>query len=52
MISNRHHGPTLELSNEIDEMKYRQTGEDFGAKCTRIAHSLADNDQHFDAMIF
>lgn len=50
MISNRQYGPTLELSNEIDEMKYRQTGEDFGAKCTRIAHALADNDQHFDAM--
>ena len=37
MISNRQYGPTLELSNEIDEMKYRQTGEDFGAKCYYLA---------------
>ena len=49
MISNRHYGPTLGLSEEIDVMKYRQTGEDFSAKCTRIAHALKDSDEHFDA---
>jgi ribonucleoside-diphosphate reductase alpha chain len=40
-------GPSLSISNEIDEMKYRQPGETFKQKCTRIADALKDNDDHY-----
>ena len=43
------YGPTLSISVELDEMKYRQPGESFKEKCTRIADTLKDNDQHFAA---
>lgn len=42
-------GPTLPISIEIDQMKYRQEGETFREKCTRIADALKDNDTHFNA---
>ncbi len=48
MISNHHYGMTLPLSNEIDKIKYRQTGEDFYSKIVRIAGSLKDTPQHFE----
>lgn len=41
------YGPTLPISIELDEMKYRQPGESFKEKCTRIADTLKDNDEHF-----
>ena len=44
---NQHYGPTLDISNEIDAQKYRQSGEDFYEKCVRIAQALKDNDDHF-----
>ncbi len=37
----------LRLSNEIDAQKYRQDGEDFRSKCTRIAEALKDDYEHF-----
>lgn len=40
-------GPTLPISIELDEMKYRQPGETFRDKCSRIADSLKDNDAHY-----
>ena len=40
-------GPTLPISIEIDTMKYRQEGESFREKCTRIADALKDSDDHF-----
>lgn len=40
-------GPTLPISIELDEMKYRQEGESFREKCTRIADALKDSDSHF-----
>jgi ribonucleoside-diphosphate reductase alpha chain len=40
-------GPTLPISIELDEMKYRQPGESFEGKCSRIAGDLADNEAHF-----
>ena len=43
------YGPLLPLSQEIDAIKYRQTGEDFYSKCVRIADALKDDDHHFDA---
>lgn len=44
---NQHYGPTLDISNEIDAQKYRQSGEDFYEKCVRIAQALKDDDEHF-----
>ena len=48
MISNQHYGMTLPISEEIDAIKYRQTGEDFYSKVVRIANSLKDSDLHFE----
>ena len=42
-------GPTLPISIELDEMKYRQSGESFREKCSRIADSLKDSDEHYHA---
>ena len=39
-------GPSLTLSQEIDEMKYRQEGETFTDKVMRLAESMSDNDDH------
>ena len=44
---NQHYGPTLPLSEELDIIKYRQTGESFYDKCVRIADALKDNQEHF-----
>ena len=40
-------GPTLPISIEIDKMKYRQEGETFKEKCTRVADALKDSEEHF-----
>lgn len=48
MISNQHYGPMLPISEEIDAIKYRQTGEDFYSKVVRIADSLKDSAPHFE----
>lgn len=42
-------GPSLPVSTELDEMKYRQPGESFREKCSRIADSLKDSDEHYHA---
>lgn len=42
-------GPTLPISIELDEMKYRQPNESFREKCSRIADSLKDSDEHYHA---
>ena len=42
-------GPTLPIAIELDEMKYRQEGESFREKCTRIADALKDSEDHFNA---
>ena len=42
-------GPTLPIAIELDQMKYRQEGESFREKCTRIADALKDTDDHFHA---
>ena len=39
-------GPSMPLSKEIDEMKYRQDNETFQDKIERIAEALSDNDEH------
>ena len=45
---NRHYGMTLPISEEIDKIKYRQTGEDFYSKVVRIANALKDTPDHFE----
>ena len=45
---NQHYGPSMPLSEEIDIVKYRQTGEDFYGKVIRIADSLKDSPEHFE----
>ena len=44
---NQHYGPTLPLSEELDTIKYRQTGESFYDKVVRIADALKDDQEHF-----
>jgi len=39
-------GPSTPLSQELDEMKYRQKGETFDGKVKRIARSLCDSVEH------
>ena len=47
--ANAHYGMSLPISVEIDKQKYRQTGEDFYSKIIRIADSLKDSPEHFEA---
>ena len=39
-------GPTTQISQEIDRMKYRQEDETYDHKVKRIANSLADTEEH------
>ena len=48
---NRYKGPTLPLSNEIDQMKYRQKDEDFHDKIVRLSSSMSDDEEHQDALM-
>jgi len=43
------YGPTLSVSVEIDAMKYRQEGETFREKHSRIGNTLSDDPAHFYA---
>ena len=46
-IANRtYDGPSMPLSIEIDEMKYRQEGESFDDKIKRLARALSDGQEH------
>ena len=46
-IANRtYDGPSMSISIEIDEMKYRQKGESFDEKIKRLARSLSDDVSH------
>ena len=42
------YGPTIGISEEIHQMKYRSKGESFKAAMTRVAGSLQDDDSHFE----
>ena len=39
-------GPSMPISEEIDQMKYRLKDEDFDGKIKRIARALSDNEEH------
>ena len=46
-IPNRtYEGPSVPLSQEIDEMKYRQADETFNDKVMRLASSMSDDEDH------
>ena len=46
-MKNRYYeGPTTPLSQELDQMKYRQEGETFDDKVHRIARALKDDESH------
>ena len=49
MESEVKYGMSLPISEEIDSTKYRQSGEDFYGKVVRIAGSLKDSPDHFEA---
>jgi len=46
--SQKHFGPSLNISEEIHAMKYRGKGESFKEAMTRVANSLSDDADHFD----
>jgi len=41
-------GPITKVAQAMDAQKYRQEGETFHEKCSRIAGGLKDSDEHFD----
>ena len=49
MENEMHYGMTLPISEEIDAVKYRQTGEDFYSKVVRISEALKDSPDHFES---
>ena len=46
MRNTQYEGPVMPISQEIDEMKYRQKGETFDDKIKRIAKALCDGIEH------
>ena len=46
MKNRTYEGPSMPLSQEIDQMKYRQEGESFDDKIRRLAGSMSDNEEH------
>ena len=46
MHNEEYTGPSMPLSIEIDEMKYRQQDESFDGKIKRIAGTLCDGPEH------
>jgi len=49
-LSVKQYGPTLNLSKEIHEQKYRNPGESFEDCAYRLSSTLSDNDEHRKAL--
>lgn len=47
MIIEKKYGPTLSISEEISQMKYRSKGESFKEAMIRVADALKDNEEHY-----
>ena len=47
MIIEKKYGPTLSVSEEISQMKYRSKGESFKEAMVRVADALKDNEEHY-----
>ena len=45
-MNNYYEGPSLPISQEIDQMKYRQEEESFNDKVLRLSSSMADDKEH------
>lgn len=41
-------GPIIPIAVWADEVKYRQEGETFGQKCSRVAQALSDGQEHYN----
>ena len=50
-MSNRYPGPTLDISKELDAIKYRQEDEDFHDKIERLSSSMSDNEEHQEILM-
>lgn len=44
---NKNHGPKIRISKDIHKMKYRLKDESFREAMSRVANTLADDDEHF-----
>lgn len=44
-------GPIIPIAQWADKEKYRQEGETFGQKCSRIATALTDNQEHYNKFV-
>jgi len=44
------YGPTLPISQEIHQMKYRSKGESFKESMIRVADALKDDEEHYKAL--
>lgn len=42
-------GPIIPIAIWADEQKYRQPGEEFNQKCSRVASALSDDQEHYTA---
>jgi ribonucleoside-diphosphate reductase alpha chain len=47
-LPEHNYGPSIGISEEIHQMKYRSKGESFRAAMTRVANSLKDDEGHFN----
>ena len=47
-LPEHNYGPTIGISEEIHQMKYRSKGESFRAAMTRVAGALQDSESHFN----
>ena len=41
-------GPRIPIAKWVDETKYRQEGEEFSQKCSRVANALSDYQEHYN----
>lgn len=44
-------GPKIPVAQWADEVKYRQEGETFGQKCSRVAQALSDGQEHYTKFV-
>ena len=48
MTTEKKYGPTLPISEEISQIKYRSKGESFKEAMIRVADALKDNEEHYN----
>lgn len=50
MTTEKKYGPTLGISEELHQMKYRSKGESFKDAMIRVADACKDNDEHYQQL--